>query len=556
MTAVIKDGEILILTSSGVERLRISAALTKAIGGKCKTSADGIRIPIACVDILLNLYPSVLSEELEKVHAEILWHKNAVNEANEILSSASIVRITPYWGDVLDIPQQCAVAALTSPGLMGACLFDEQGTGKTVMSIAAFDILKDTDVVDNLIVIAPMSMLGGWKKDFETFLKDKYSLEIITGTAIERRAAVNKRPDVLVVNYEGVESVLVLLQATARSSRTMIVVDESYYAKNSAAIRSLNLLKLRPLCKKGLVLCGTPAPATPYDLINQVDLADNGFAFATFGKSKNLDDDKSTIKNILANRAVAIRRLKTEVLSDVPEKNFELVRIKLEGQQRAMYDKAKNDLLVELKSLDNKTFKKNLTSYFQKRLALLEICAVPKMLDPLYASESAKIIRLIALVDKLVAENRKVLIWTLYKLSIDEIKSALNKYNPLVIDGSVSGEERTQCVRKFQEDSTYMVMIANPAAAGAGITLHAAYDAIYFSYTNQAAHYLQSLDRIHRRGQKAKCVNYFMFICENTIEEHEVKRLRQKELNQHELLGDSISWPESLDQALEELVDD
>jgi SNF2 family DNA or RNA helicase len=96
-------------------------------------------------------------------------------------------------------------------------------------------------------------------------------------------------------------------------------------------------------------------------------------------------------------------------------------------------------------------------------------------------------------------------------------------------------------------------LIANPGAAGAGITLHASYDAIYFSYTNQAAHYLQSLDRIHRRGQKSKTVNYYLFVCNNTIEENEVFRLRARELQQHELLGDTIVWPSSLDEALSEL---
>ena len=99
-----------------------------------------------------------------------------------------------------------------------------------------------------------------------------------------------------------------------------------------------------------------------------------------------------------------------------------------------------------------------------------------------------------------------------------------------------------------------MLFIGNPSAAGAGITLHSSYDAVYVSYSNQAAHYLQSLDRIHRRGQKAKIVNYYLLICEGTIEENEIARLRSKELQQHSLLGDHIVWPSSLDEAISELT--
>jgi SNF2 family DNA or RNA helicase len=74
------------------------------------------------------------------------------------------------------------------------------------------------------------------------------------------------------------------------------------------------------------------------------------------------------------------------------------------------------------------------------------------------------------------------------------------------------------------------------------------------SFSNQAAHYLQSLDRIHRRGQKSKRVNYYLLICENTLEETEVMRLRNRELQQHDLLGDFYTFPSSLDEALSELT--
>jgi SNF2 family DNA or RNA helicase len=219
-----------------------------------------------------------------------------------------------------------------------------------------------------------------------------------------------------------------------------------------------------------------------------------------------------------------------------------------------MYEKAKSELELELRSLNNESFKKRLVTYFQRRAALLQICSCPSSIDPTASEVPVKYTVLDELLDKLISQGRKVVLWSFYRKSLDEIMARYSRYCPVRVDGSVtSNVVRREAVRSFQENPSTMLFVGNPAAAGAGITLHAAYDAIYISYSNQAAHYLQSLDRIHRRGQVADEVNYYLLICKGTIEESEVVRLRGKEVRQHDLLGDHITWPTSLDDALEEL---
>ena len=553
MTATVK-GESIVIECAGAEFLRARAVLCRALGARCRISRNRLAVPVECAEFIASQFPEVASESLSDRCAELESHRLAVSEANEELQNLCVDRITADWSARLDVPQQYAVNALVHPGLRGACLFDEQGTGKTVMALAAFDILVRGRAVEQAIVVSPKSMLGGWLKDIRRFMGERYSVGIAEGTAEHKRAAVERGNDILIVNYEGVTNVLVLLKAVARQRKTLLIADESYYAKNPAALRTQLLTQLRPSCRRGFVLCGTPAPRSPYDVVSQVDLADNRFAFAMFSKGESEDEDRERVAEVLRTRAVAIRRLKQNVLQDVPEKNFEIVRVKLQGHQRYLYEKARDEMIVELRKFDNTAFKRHLTTYFQLRATLLEICAVPKMVDTLFADESAKLSVLVGLVERLVGEGRKVLIWTCYRASVSEIVAALSRHRPLVIDGSVAqSEARAAVVEQFQTDPRSLVLVANPAAAGAGITLHASHDAIYYSYTNQAAHYLQSLDRIHRRGQSAKTVNYYMMVCEGTIEESEIRRLRQRELAQHELLGDVVEWPESLDSALTEL---
>ena len=546
------ENERVNISASGIELLKTKAKLIGFLGCAVSASSNNVSFPISCLDIAVHNIPEIAALA-PNAPTKFSLHAIARKQALESLHLRDVSRINNYWCDILDLPQQYAVNAMTTPNLLGLCLFDEQGSGKTVMTIASFDLLKSYGIVDGMIIVCPKSMVQGWHGDLCKFVDGKYTISIAQGSSSKKRATVFSRFDVLISNYEGLEAQLVPLSGIAGRRRFLLVVDESYYAKNESADRSRSVISLRAHCAKCFVLCGTPAPNSPYDLINQFNISDQGYTFSTFSKSNNLDADRDIIKNLVSSRGTFIRRLKNEILNTIPGKNFQLIKVKLSGKQREMYEKARKSLFLELRSYDNRTFKRNLASYFQKRSALLQICAIPSNIDPTYSETPAKYEELDQLLEKLLLEKRKVIIWTSYKTSLEELVQRYSQWSPLVIDGSTSIEDRKSAVDLFQNDPEHLLFIANPSAAGAGITLHASHDAIYVSYTNQAAHYLQSLDRIHRRGQQSEQVNYYLFVCENTIEESEVQRLRARELQQHELLGDSILWPTSLDDALLEL---
>jgi len=102
------------------------------------------------------------------------------------------------------------------------------------------------------------------------------------------------------------------------------------------------------------------------------------------------------------------------------------------------------------------------------------------------------------------------------------------RFSPVRFDGKVADPHvRREAVRRFQDDDKTMLFVGNLAAAAAGLTLHRARYAIYESLSNQGAHYFQSLDRIHRRGQKRE-VEYIVLLCDRTIEQSEYDRLMVK----------------------------
>lgn len=152
----------------------------------------------------------------------------------------------------------------------------------------------------------------------------------------------------------------------------------------------------------------------------------------------------------------------------------------------------------------------------------------------------------------LTAQNEKVLVWSFYTQSISAIVERYKAHGAMRYDGQVTDvDTRRETVRRFQEDDESMVLVANPAAAGAGLTLHRARFAVYESLSNQAAHYLQSLDRIHRRGQ-TRDVEYLVLLCDKTLELQEYERLVTKEVAAQSLLGDVVTAPMTRETFLKE----
>jgi len=550
------EGSRAIVRVSGMRFLRLKTEIGNRLGKLSKAEKGSIEFPVSCLSLVEDLLDdeSKNDESVKNYLDKFEEHAKSREKAIQIVENSSTDGVPENWLQLLDPAQATAVSAMILPGILGLCLFDEQGSGKTVMTIAAFDILKSLGVVDAMIVVCPKSMVSEWPKDIDRFTDGNYQIVRAEGDRSQKYVSAFKPFDVLVTNYEGIEVMLTSLIASTGTKKYLLVVDESYYLKSEESVRSENVGKLRMYCKRCFVLCGTPAPNSAHDLINQFDLADLGYTFAGFSKTNNPNDDYQRISELVESRGLFIRRLKPEILEHVPEKNFHLIKVELQGRQASMYEAARQDLELELRTLNNETFRKRLATYFQRRAALLQICACPDAIDPTFSETPAKYQVLDELLERLFSQKRKLIIWSFYKRSLDQLENRYKRFNPVRIDGSVSTKLRKLAVKSFQEDSGTMLFLGNPAAAGAGITLHAAYDAAYVSYSNQAAHYLQSLDRIHRRGQVSDDVNYYLIICTNTIEETEVIRLRDKEVRQHGLLGDHIPWPTSLDDALNELT--
>jgi SNF2 family DNA or RNA helicase len=488
-------------------------------------------------------------------------HSEAHSELMRIKSGgASYARtLVPDLHDIdrLDPHQVVNVAAMTTPRSPGLCIFDEQGAGKTVTVIFGFDLLVSRDEVDMALIVAPKSMVAEWPADIHRFKGDLYRVEVLSGKRSEKFLTLTKAADVYVTNFETTVSMERELRALLRSRnrRAILVVDESFFIKNVDAKRTVALRRLREWCGRAYVLCGTPAPNAPRDLVEQFGLVDFGFTFAGSEIPDEPEQAGALVQSAIDARGLYIRHLKQDVLPDLPGKTFHQVRVRLEPQQKQAYQGALESYVADLRAASEREFERRLPSFLARRMALLQICSNPSHLVPGYSETPAKLLALDALIYELVeTRQEKVVIWSFFRASIDAIIDRYAALAPLRYDGSVSDiAQRREVVDSFQNRNESRLLVANPAAAGAGLTLHRARYAIYESLSNQAAHYLQSIDRIHRRGQE-RPVEYVVLLCQDTIDIAEYQRLCAKERAEQELLADTIQPPLTRQLLLSEVL--
>jgi SNF2 family DNA or RNA helicase len=478
------------------------------------------------------------------------WHSAALIACRTATASPETARswLQDYERiGTLDAHQVTAVALAAHPDVRGLCIFDEQGLGKTVEALFAFDRLREEGLVGRAVVFAPKNMVLEWVHDLERFFGAKYRAAAVVGDEAGKRIVLDSSADLFVTNFEtGIQLEIRLRHLLqGEKGRGLLIVDESFFVKNADAKRARSLRRLRRHAGRCIVLCGTPAPNSALDLIEQFNIADDGEAFSGMDLPADLEAARSAVAATIEARGVYIRRLKSAVLPNLPERTFSRVMLPLPPNQRRLYDKAMSGLLDDILATDDGSFKRNLASFMAKRAALLQICSNPISIDPALNGElPAKLAALDSiLADLIAAKGEKVIVWSFFTASLDALCIRYARYNPVRIDGSVSAvADRREAVRRFQEDDDTMLFIGNPAAAGAGLTLHRARYAIYESMSNQAAHYLQSLDRIHRRGQ-TRSVEYLILLCDETVEPMEYERLLRKEAHAQELLKDEVRPP-------------
>jgi len=242
-----------------------------------------------------------------------------------------------------------------------------------------------------------------------------------------------------------------------------------------------------------------------------------------------------------------IRRLKSEVLKDLPEKIHTVVPLELDNPEE--YRRAEEEFLDWLAE----------TQGVEKALRAQRAQALVRLNTLTQLAARGKLGQVVEWVKEALEEIPKVVLFCVHREVLRELVHSLRPYGPVWVDGSVGARDRALAVERFQEDPHTRVFVGNIQAAGVGITLTASSHVVLVELPWTPGELIQAVDRVHRIGQRGKGVNVWYLVAHGTVEEHILRLLREKESVVAEVLGDTnrgggSEIPDTSDMILDELL--
>lgn len=397
--------------------------------------------------------------------------------------------------------------------------FSVPGAGKTTVTFALH--LLAPAVVDRLLVVAPRNAFVAWEEVIDECLTEHAPGQVrrpfvqLVGGEARIAELLRTNPPRMLISYDQLVRVESQIEDLLSRHRVHLVLDEAHRMKaGTASRRGTVLLKLGYLAVRRDILTGTPMPQRPADMQSQLDFLWPGAGLG--GRVSAGEAPRSVLGNLY------VRTTKQQL--NLGDRERHEVPVTLTDAHLAFYAVLKSDVHAHASLLRQGRRGFNLIRARRSVMRLLQASVNPLLLAQDFEAAadaersallqavieegpSARVLKAVELVRQFAAEGRKTLVWTSFRSTVEQLRTLMPELEPAVIDGSTGiGDEdddttRQGQIRRFKTDPRCMVMVANPAAASEGMSLHmVCHDAVYLDRSYNATHYLQSIDRIHRLG--------------------------------------------------------
>ena len=415
-------------------------------------------------------------------------------------------------------------------GILG----DEPGLGKSAQALALCEKVQ----AEKVLIFCPAVLKWQWAQEIEKFLPGNKSV-VIEGTKGERDALWEKKDArFYIANYELLLRDFEEMEKTAWS---IIIADEATKISNPKAKQSRAIKALR--ARRRIAMTGTPINNKAQDIWNLADFCipgslGNYWAFlaryciknewnAIVGH-KNLVDLNYRLKRIM------IRRLKEEVLPELPEKVVIDIPFEFSPKEKELYQKIKKEILGEITKtdIDKMENPQNLALF-----AMVKMIRLRQLADSMeLLGQNEKSSKMEVLKELLSEQNgKKVLVFSEFSEMCKILHRDLAEYHPLMIIGETSAQERQEVLKKFNEDETHRVCILS-SAGQFGLNLQASSVIIHYDQAWSISKMEQREGRAHRIGQKESVMVYNL-LAKGSADMHVRKVLKNKAALSDEVLA-------------------
>ena len=447
----------------------------------------------------------------------------------------------------------CTIAQLG----FGGILADDMGLGKTLQIITLLEharleaISKTVDLAETAshtacpppvsLIVCPSSLVYNWDSEIEHFAPNLKTL-LITGTAQERQELLTHYADydVLITSYD-------MLKRDIASYDNLHfhyqIIDEAQYIKNHRTQAARSVCSIHSVTR--FALTGTPIENRLSELWSIFEYLMPGFLYpyAYFRSEleqpivENKDQIAATRLQQLV-RPFIMRRLKTDVLKELPDKLEHAVYAQMTDEQNKLYTANTLKLQKDLEQQSDSMFKTSKIQILAELTKLRQLCCDPSLIYQNYHGGSAKLDTCIQLIENAMAGGHKILLFSQFTSMLDVIERRLKAERILYyrLDGSTKSEQRTRLVNAFNENKIPVFLISLKAG-GTGLNLTGADIVIHYDPWWNAAAQNQATDRAHRIGQ-THTVTVYKLIARHTIEEKILELQENKKALSDQILSE------------------
>jgi superfamily II DNA or RNA helicase len=429
----------------------------------------------------------------------------------------------------------------------GGCLADDMGLGKTVQTLALLQSEKEQGASNPSLLVMPTSLLYNWGLEAAKFTPD-LKVMLYTGTSREKNTELFSQYDLILTSYGILRLDIDLMKSYPFN---YVILDESQAIKNPGSIITKAVKKLN--ARHRLILTGTPIENGTLDLWSQMSFVNPGLLgnqaffrdeFQIPIEKRNDVEKMKKLHHLI--KPFILRRLKSQVATDLPEKVENVQYCEMTEEQEQIYEETKSFYRnTILEAIDQEGMPKSQMAVLQGLTKLRQLANHPKMTHPEYENGSGKFKDVIHKIETILSEEHKILIFSQYVKHLELFRQELDRQNiPYAsLDGST--RDRQAQVDYFQNNDDVRVFLISLKAGGVGLNLTAAdYVFILDPWWNPAIE-AQAVDRAHRIGQDRTVFTY-KFITKNSVEEKILALQRSKKQLADDLISSEDGFIKSL----------
>jgi len=418
-----------------------------------------------------------------------------------------IVRKYPWPGRYKPMAHQVETAAFLTLNRR-AFVFSEPGTGKTLSALWAADYLMQRGEVRRVLILCPLSIMqSAWVGDISNSIIHRSAIVAHHPQASRRIEMLQQNYEIVITNYEGLN--LIADEINANGKFDLVIVDEANAYKTVSTRRWKSLASIIKPNTFLWMMTGTPASQSPVDAYGLAKLVnpDGVPKFFTAWRDKVMNKvtmfkwaPKADAKDIVHEALQPAIRFTKEQCLDLPPVVTTTREVPLTPQQAKYYNMLKERMVVQ--AAGETISAVNAATAVSK---LLQISCGAAYTDDKEVVEFDSAPRLGVLEEILEETSRKVLIFALFRSSIDGIHTHLLKKGIAAecIHGGVTASKRADIIRRFQDTPDPRVLVMQPQATAHGITLTAADTVVFYGPLMSVEQYIQCIARADRKGQNS-----------------------------------------------------